>query len=281
MKLVETGTFLHCTDAAAFGDTIEINLGGDVQTDWTNAVLNVQSLPIGGEHSSYARERQGTLKASGNRVAVKHGRRKQFPNVPRLKLRLHSECNPVTGSQTVNAVKALTQNCDDVRVSWIEMTYDLTGETVYGVYQQVFSRACFGPRYFGRIGLETFYRGTRKSSWSLRVYSKTPEVTRFEYIFRRSFLCRKGITEAHDLTRLRMINLRRIATCRVVDQYELGSLLARLRQPAVDFILRLATSHPQLAERALRKEYRLDTTKAFPVSDLQLKLERMQQNFIW
>jgi hypothetical protein len=276
------GTFSHCIDEAAFADTVEVNLDAEMGSNWQQVALNVRSLPIGGgKKSSYARERQAVLRDSRNRVAVKHGRMKTFPNMPRIKLRIHSERNPVTGMQVVNAVEALTQELRQLAPSWIEMTFDLTGVSVNDIYNRVFSRASFGRRFFGPKGLETFYRGTRKSIWSLRVYAKPPAITRLEYVLRRGFLKSKGISRVQDITRLRNIDLRRLTLFREVEVARLQELVARLRQREADLILRTAEYHPQLAERALRIEYRLDTSRAFPVSALQQKIERMQKSFIW
>ena len=167
--------------------------------------------------SLYSRAVSGTIWLSGNPVDVVYGRRKNFKNVPILRITMHSKRIPVTGAQVRFLIEKLTVRPLEIRVSQVEATYDVTGVTIDYVRQHIIHRAQNDARVLSDGTRMTIYVGSPRSAWQVRIYEKTSSVVRLEFILQRSFLTRHGIDQPEDVLLLRklkvwdLLSLRRVS----------------------------------------------------------------------
>ena len=94
-----------------------------------------------------------------------------------------------------------------IRVSQVELTFDVTGTTIDYVRQHLIHRAQSDARVLSDGERITIYVGSPRSAWQVRIYEKTITVLRLEFILRRSFLSRHGINKPEDLLLLRKLKV--------------------------------------------------------------------------
>ncbi len=170
-----------------------------------------------------------------------YGKKKKFKNVPALRITMHSERVPLTGTQVRLLVKALTVGPYQVRVSSVEFTFDVTGVTIDYIRRHLVHAARTTIKVLSDGERKTVYVGSPRSAWQVRIYQKTHSVVRIEFVLRRPFLSRNGINGPEELLLLRKLNIWKLISIR--GSSASGSALKHTR--------------------------------------LQRKLERMQKRFLW
>jgi hypothetical protein len=171
-----------------------------------------------------------------------------------------------------------------IRVSKVELTFDVTGATIVYVLWHIIHRAQNDIRVLSDGERTTIYVGSPRSAWEVRIYEKTRSgVLRLEFILRRSFLSRHGINKPEDVLLLRklkvwdLLSVRRFSAsnaARVTETWdnEIGKELVRTwgeyRRPlrSLPRILKNHGVHPYEVLRRTR---------------LQEKLEDMQKRLLW
>jgi len=241
-KKPSSRVFSWAVDKVAFIDKIVVGVNDERNPNFQEELQHHESFGIYTPDSLYSRAASGILWLSGNRVDLVYGKKKQFRNVPALKITMHSERIPVTAAQVKLLVGKLIVNSGRVRVSQLEFTYDFTGVSIEYVLAHLIHRAKTAVKVLSDGKRKTIYVGSPRSAWQGRIYQKTDSVLRLEFILRRSFLSRHGINQPEDLLLLRKLNVWKLMSVR-----------------------RLSTHNPGVLRR----------------TRLQRKLEAMQRRFVW
>jgi hypothetical protein len=271
----------YLVDAAAFVDRINLSVSGSPYAKAESGFVSRRSLPIAGEKSLYARALHLTDSNTGQHIELKYGRLKRnFTKIPAIGASFCSGRTPLSAAQVTSLLSRVVSGPSSHHISSVEMTFDLSKHSVFEIMSQIHARSLPHSKYWHQ-GLQTFYVGSRLSAWSMRVYQKAAKTTRIEFIFRRSFLKAKKISDLDALVRLRTLNISSLAQFRVIDPTEFQNALNEVPARVAALVARQIEAHPQFVERTLRREYRIETDRIFKVSPLKTHLLKMQRNFIW
>jgi len=200
------GIFDHLVDEAAFIDRLELGIRAKRRKRMIKLLRIIRTLAIGGKKRIFSTASHGFCTATGNKVQLRFGVMKRFPNVPDFKLIFYANETPITLAQVVLVLNCLFCAGFKVTVSRLELTFDLIGTFVDFFIQRVLSRAK-RFRVIRKNGRTTLYVGRPTSGWQLCVYEKTPALTRFEFRLRSAELRRLGVKQASDIIHLRSADL--------------------------------------------------------------------------
>jgi hypothetical protein len=236
------GVFPAALDQCAFIDTLKLSIWGTRRESPLCAVRDVKKERIGSRRTKYGWVERGIVEDTGNRYEVVYGPRRLRKILPPLEIILRSDQSPV---RVADAVAAISNFCDTVTrvmVSYAEFTFDLTGRSVAWFEQCVFSSARRFVTLTDEDGRRTLYVGGVTSPWELRVYEKTPNVTRFEFILRRRFLRQRSISLPENLKLLRHLDFGSCVTLQRPNSYAVEAIRKNLgaeRGRAFDSISRM------------------------------------------
>jgi len=182
------GVFLAALDQCAFIDTLKLSIWGTRRDSPLCDVRDVKKEPIGSRRSKYAWVERGVIVGTGNRYEVVYGVLRLQKILPTVELILRSDEKPIKMEDAEASIYNFCETVTRVIVSYAELTFDLTGESVQWFERSIFSSARRFTTLSDDEGRRTFYAGGPTSPWQLRVYEKTADVTRFEFALRRRFL---------------------------------------------------------------------------------------------
>lgn len=229
--------------------------------------------------SNYARVKRGSILLTGNPFNLKYGKTKTFKNIPYCQLTLRSEQEPLTGAQAHHSVKELIEGTPCVKVSEVELTFDVDDWSTETLYVGVTSRA---EHHYVK---ETLYIGQRKSNWQVRLYPKADNVARVEFILRRQFLKSCGIEGVDEVLKLKAVEIWDKIRIQEIDTAALEANLAEFVLPEwkQETMLFLARKYTVQETKEILKRGYGNTTKesALVDSTIQLLLETMQKAFLW
>jgi hypothetical protein len=268
-------------DRKAFFDTVTISIWGDRRQRPANSVQLLDNPAIGGWGRTYARAWLGICLPTRNPFELRYGVIRNQGLVPPLRLILWSERKPVTIDDTITMIDAICRKGWRAEVSQVELTFDLTEVSIDYFWRGIMTRA---KRFviWEKDGQETLYVGGRTSPWQLRIYAKTREVTRFEFVLRRQFLRRLSIRRLPDLERLRTLDIGfLVQLCEVKP----GALKA-LEQTVEDEFRRRAlrsffAGYPlRDSLRAAKKLFKAEPQKMIMTSPEETRLLNMQARLV-
>jgi hypothetical protein len=277
------GVFGHSTDVAAFIDRIEISERETAAATMRpgQAISLEPSFPIARSGGVYARAVNGVCTVTNNPFQRRWGRMLKLPRVPHAQLALRSCGTPVTGAQVDLVSTTLLGREVRSSVCSAELTFDLTGTTIAFFTRHLYTTA----RTFNLItdarGGKTLYIGCRRSPWQLRIYDKTQDVVRFEFVFRRAFLRRYGIERPCQLLLLRTIDLRRMVKLLRLDRQRIRDIENDSNDYRRRVLCTLARWSTTKQFSALLKERGTGRPDFFTPCALEEKLRLMQQRLIW
>ena len=167
--------FSYLVDKAAFVDTIRLSVHSD-QRPRLDEITDQQNRGILSSGSNYARKITGTWTATGNPITILYGKVNRFSAVPPVCLTVRSESMPVTGAQINKMVESVFPTARGVRVSSVELTFDVSTFSFSEVCRSVVYRAIHTSELSGARGRRTFYIGSPRSSWFARISPIIPTV---------------------------------------------------------------------------------------------------------
>jgi hypothetical protein len=275
--------FPDLVNRAAFADKVVLSVWGYRLAKSRGEIQLGPNQAIGGDGRLYARLIPIALPKSGNLGQLKYGRLLGRRWVPPFRLIVRSVNTPLDQAQVALVLSSLFRTRYRNRVAEVEMTFDSCGDSIRSLQQKLFTPARRFREVRDQSGSETFYAGGPTSSWQLRVYQKTHDVVRIEFILRRPLLRNWGIHTFEDVVLLRSVDLRRLASFMSIHESKLCTTLADMepgwrKQVLLDWPVRRPL---QPLTQTLRREYRIDPALLLYASDTQLRLERMQPAFIW
>jgi len=198
------GVFPIVVDKSAFIDTLKLGIWGERRPEPMGEIVGRENKPIGGKLSKYGRLDRGTFASTGNRYELVYGPRRKF--LPLTMLALRSDQTLVTRENTIEVFNALCQGVKRVTVSQLELTFDLSGRSVKQLDQMIFTSARRFRTLEDEYGRQTFYIGAPTGRWQVRVYEKTTNITRLEFILRRTFLRQRRVSRVEDIDLLRYLD---------------------------------------------------------------------------
>jgi len=277
--LDQKGVFNGIVDKRAFFDRVALSIWGNKRRPSKNVSVQTNK-PIGGKGRAYARAERGTLR-TGIAYELRYGLSGVKRFMPPMMLILRSEPSPLTAIDTVTAVRALCGNVSRASISEVELAFDLSRISVAFFRQRILSSA----RTFTQIPADretkTLYIRGRKAPWQLRIYAKSPTVTRFEYVLRSAYLRKVGINAPLDLVTVRHLPLSSLVMLRELDEAAFRKVVAQLPElqgRVVRSFRRNLTLQDFL--RATRDTLKLPES-AFLEPAIAKRLEKMQQRLLY
>jgi hypothetical protein len=271
--------FGHLVDKAAFVDTITLSVDCG-EKPRLEKIVERKSDGIMSRQSNYARMVRGKWIVTGNPVTILYGKVNRFSGVPPCRLTVRSEATPVTGAQVNKLVQSIFPAANDVRVSLVELTFDVSTFSFSDVYSSVLYRAMhtrsFGNERHGR----TIEIGSPRSLWFASIYEKKESVLRVEFKLRRGFLSSKGMNSANDLVGMRSLQLEKLLSLRKFRRTRINAATQGWPEVARDWYLRSDTRPKWLLHRMARA-HGLNPNYVLPKSMNQRQLESMQRQLVW
>jgi hypothetical protein len=165
---------------------------------------------------------------------------------------------------------------DEAREVIEELTFDTTLE-ISATYRDLFARS----RCIHQVGT-CWYVGSPRSGWQLRIYQRTSEVTRIEFVLRPKALRVLHIWHACDILKLRTADIWHLVNWRQFDPIRTSLMIGqRASGPAIDICLSLQRRSMRHLDSLLRREYRVQTEPLLKPSPIQELLEKMQGRLTW
>jgi hypothetical protein len=278
----DSGVFPELADRKAFFDKLIISIWGTRKKRSGPAVRSMGSKAIGGKASKYARAEYGVLAMSGNPYQLRYGPMRLQKILPPLLLVVRSDHDPVTLDETNAAIGALCKKGWKATVSEAEVTFDLKGLSVEFFQRHIFTSARRIRMQRDEYGTPTLYVGGRTSSWEVRVYPKTAELLRFEYIFRRPYLRTHNIRRVSDLKVLCNVDVRRLVWLREVNRSALKSLERSVEDYRRRILIRWSQALPvRKFVRAAKEKFGAVPRELVVESPVEERLRRMQKKLVW
>jgi hypothetical protein len=275
--------FARCVGKAAFVDKIVLSCSERPSDGFEEFLSNFETHGVLHRRARYSRRVSASENLTENPVRIIYGRVHKFPNLPQAQLTIQSERLPVTAAQALLIAKRLMNAGSSMKVSSLELTFDLRVGTVAGILDHIVHRAKRERLLVDAQGRRTLYVGSPKSLWQVRVYQKTRSIVRIEFILRQRFLSKYEIRQPEEVLLLRnlkiwdLFSLRRFSRSRAI----------RATRDLQDKHVRFMIANWPLYRRPLNdlvyllKKTGIDPWLVLRKTRLQERLEAMQRRLLW
>jgi len=279
----EGGVFESLVNRASFVDRIVMSVWGIRRCRPLGGICTGPSRAIGGEKRLYARSIPIALPVVGNHGELRYGRLRPWKPIPQFRLVMHSVDSPLDQIQVDGVLSNLMRCRYRCAVSLIEMAFDTRGIPIQFFGQHLFTNARKLSLWSDLFGRQTLYIGAPRAAWQLRIYQKTDDIVRLEYVLRRPFLSHLSVHLLEDVLLLKHVDLSHLASFKEFSQHSLNLALTPLRN---DWRKRLLLEWPQhrplqLLAQALWSGHRIHPAPLLHSSGAEQLLRQMQDQFIW
>jgi hypothetical protein len=280
------GVFPRLLNQKSFLDKLVVGIRGRRKDAPGLAVEMTSSKAIGGGKAKYARMQSGVISASGNSFDLLYGPMQLTAIIPPLLLTLRSDAAPITVEEITEVTDAICEEKWSASISSLELTFDFIGLPIEFFRRTIFSSAHRYRMICDEKGWRTYYVGGRTSPWQVRIYQKTEEVVRVEFVLRRPFLRQHGITEIADLEKLRNIDLRKRLQLRQLNTAAARNLELKAATTELDDVRRriLVRWFKDLPLResipAAKKYFGAAPDELTQMSPVDARLRRMQSRLV-
>jgi hypothetical protein len=282
-RRVSNGVFPYLVNTTAFLDKVEFGLWGTRRARILSDISVQRSIAIAGTNRPYARSLHGVCQPTDNPFELRYGRLQPWPNLPPMRLIGRSDALPLTGSQMALIANAFLRQGYRAEVFLVEATFDVKNISIPYFRSHLMTRSRTFHELRDHRGRETLYIGSRRSPSQARIYQKTDEIVRVEYVLKRSFLLAHGIRWPDDLLRVGTLNFANLARFPEFDGPRLRKTLnATANFWGKDLLLESPHRWPlRTLYEILRWRGRIDAASLLRPSEADAVLSRMQHNLVW
>jgi hypothetical protein len=280
---VKTGIFHFLVNHAAFIDRAVISAWPDctVRKSPLTGVANTGILRPGG---FYARCLRGNWRITENPVQVLYGKACLFKRVPPLSITLRSENVPLSGAQAQICLREiLAATGHRVELSLIELTFDSDRISVEDFDRFMVYRARTCRQLKDWQGSRTIYVGSPSSPWQARIYQKTDDIVRLEFILKRHFLQEYGMRHLSDVALVRCVPIEKMLSLRSFSRRRLWAATTRWTNHTGRRLLsEWWERHSELRTLScILRDNGVDFKTVLTASRKQHMYENMLRNVIW
>jgi hypothetical protein len=276
-----SGLFPSLINKAAFIDKLVQGIHGKLRKRLSKKIDKTENLAIGGPGKPYARSLHGIYVPTGNPFELKYGRNRVYRNLFPAKLVVRSERHPLSFSEVSAILTCLF--CKGFRSSMngLEFTYDVSIPFRY-FQNHILTRARSVRTLEDDHGQETLYAGAPGARWMLRIYQKTKNTTRVEFVLHHAFLVNAGINDLADLGALKDVSWNRLVQFPAICQRALEELIAgKATGKQARFILEWPSRRPTNVLLEILRDYGLPANQILRPSAVEQRLVEMQKAFVW
>lgn len=279
----QNAVFEHLVDEAAFVDKAVFNIRGIRRTKTLANVRLWKNPAIGGPRRMYARSLHGENRLTGNPFELRYGRLHRWGTVAPFRLVVRSERLPLSGAQVRIILDSLFRKGYRCQISQLELTFDVSQYSYSFFRRQLHSRARSITEFQDKLGRNTLYAGTPRSPWQLRLYQKTSDRVRVEFVLRPAYLREHGFKSIEELVRLRKLDIVDLVQFLEFREGRLIPLLELTRHFwGKELLLESPQRWPlQLLIGVLRYRGRMNPEIFLRCSKAQQHLNRMLGNLVW
>lgn len=278
------GIFDFLVDTTAIVDTCRISVFGQGLSPELDNLVNEKNSAAFSKKSRFARCLTATIRDTANPLQAvygKAGKQAGLTAIPDGIIAFRSEQTVLTAAQIMRDIGNLFPTATRREFSQLEFTFDVSSPGLETIRKQAIHRARQTCSLVDDEGRQTFYVGSRFSPWQMRVYQKTETIVRIEFIFRRPFLVKNGLLRPIDLLKLRIFDFQTLVTFRRVSPERLKEAAPERSAKWREGVVRWAERYPISTLPSYLREQGIPPGKVLRPSKLQLKIERMQKQFIW
>lgn len=284
MQEEAVGVFPEFINRRAFIDRVVVNVQ-TAQKPSADIPGVTRNVGIKSETSCYARLLEFECAGTGNRAQLNYGKVYRTNWVHKLapcRMSIKADVSPVTCAQVEHSISLAVPAATSRKVALVEVTFD-TDVSIDEARRFLVTRArrirCMKNT---ETGLRTLYVGSPKSPTQVRVYQKTPRVTRFEFILRPHALRRLGVTKPCDLLKLQTADLWKFVRWQEYEPVQLLLLIGnRIPSDRHRVALTLLRRNPVLFKRCLRQVCAARERLLLRDAQLQHRLLEMQTRLTW
>lgn len=278
--------FKFLIDTAAFVDRVELSIASGTPRVSSKRILEPKNQGIRNSKSFHSRCLTGKFSLNGNPFSIAYAKifRRRYKQVPECRVLLHSEEGPWTGAQVSSFIQSVFPNATGIRITLVELTWDVSTITFPEFSQNVVHRATYRKIWGNGQTERTLYIGSRTSPLQARIYEKWADVLRVELVLRRPFLKKYKLQDVNNLVRLRTLQTWQWLSLR---KYSRDRVIAAMGKSVDTEWIEIACgsgNQPRVPLQRVRKHLRLgkiDPDEVLWFSRDQLQLEKMLKNFIW
>jgi hypothetical protein len=276
-----SGVFGSLINNAAFVDKVTLGIHGKLRKRLSKNIERTENLAIGGPGRPYARSQHGIYAKTGNPVEVKYGRNRTYRNLFDAKVTVRSEHHPLSFSEVSEILACLFCKGFRSSMSGIEFTCDVSIPFRY-FENHILTRAHSVRTMEDVRGRQTLYAGAPGGQWMLRIYQKTKNTTRVEFVLRHAFLAKAGMNDLDDLGALKDVSWNRLVQFPSVCQRALEELIrGKATGKQSKFILEWPRRRPTAVLLEVLRYYGLPGNDILRPSAVEQRLAEMQKSFEW
>lgn len=276
-----SGVFEPLINNAAFADKVVLGINGKLRKRLPRTIDKTANLAIGGPGRPYARSLHGIYVPSGNPFEVKYGRNPTYKNSFDAKLTVRSERVPISFREITEIVSCLFRKGNRSVLNGMEFTSDVSVPFRY-FENHILTRARSIRTLVDDHGRQTLYAGSPGAEWMLRIYQKTKETTRVEFVLRHSFLAKTGINDLADLGSLRDVLWSRLVRFPAVCQQALEDMVGgKVSGKQLKIILEWPGKRPIAMLLDILRDHGLPGDQILRASAVEEMLLKMRKSFTW
>ena len=278
---VVSGVFPRHIDRQAFVDKLTAGVDGNLRRRIDPEFEITANPAIGGPGRPYARSKHGIYTATGNPFEVRYGAKRLYRHLTDAKVIVRSEGTPMSYAEVMEILARLFRKGHRNILRAVEFTFDTS--IPFGFFEtHVLTRAQSVRTLTDGRNRQTLYAGAPGARWFLRVYQKTYDVTRVEFVLRHAFLEKRGIGDLENLGALKDLELNRMVRFPAICQRAFEDLI---RETFVGKQLETLSRWPgHWFSRTLLEvleDFGLAGEQILRVSAEEQLLKRMQGGFRW
>ena len=276
------GVFTQLVDRAAFSDRVKISVEGIVRERPLPAVWIKTNDAAGGPGGKWARCITGFCLRTGNHFTALYSKYRLYKNLPAIMLTLFSDHCPVTLAEVVEVESAVLRAGFNHRVSFVEVTADVSGTNVPDLASQYAGRAMTVNALRDPKGFKTAYFGSKNSPLQLRIYDKYDGIVRVEFMLRLGFLRAHEINQQTEIAKLGALGPDDVGGFWERDMKRLERDLAGIPRTWLrEELLNRGDARPFITWAWQMRNAGFDPRSYLRPSAMEMRLRKMRRGFIW
>ena len=227
------------------------------------------------------KHRTGNLGATGNPFELKYGPNPRYPGLFDTKLILRSEESPISYTEIIDILDRLFRKGYRSDLRSVEFTFD-TSVPFRFFDTHILTRAHSVRTLTDDRNRKTLYAGVPGARWMLRVYEKTKDITRVEFVFQNSFLVKAGVGHLENLEKLKNLQLNRMVRFPAICRLAFEDLIrGKFTGKRMDLLRKWPGHWSSRTLLEVLKDHDLDGDRILRVSPEEQLLQRMRERFTW
>jgi len=275
------GVFAELIDNAAFIDKATFGIDGTLRKRIDRSFRELSNPAIGGPGRPYARSLHYIYEPTGNPFELKYGANRRYRGLFDTKLILRSEGRPVSRAELSAIITRLFRKGYRSDLRAVEFTFD-TSIPFRFFETHILTRARSVRTLIDDRNRQTLYAGRPGARWMLRIYEKTRNTTRVEYVLRHPLLIKAGVSPLENLEKLKTLDLTRMVRFPAICRPAFENLIkGKITGKRLEMLHKWPGHWSSATLLSVLDDYDLEGDAILRMSAEEQLLKRMQDRFTW